>query len=394
MVRFGLDQFLLQFPARLKGKRLGVLCHAASITSGYEHIVDALKKRSDCTVGAVFGPQHGLFGQTQDNMIEWEGETHPDLKVPVFSLYGRTRKPTPEMLARIDALVVDLQDVGARPYTYIWTLKLCMEACDEINVPIWVLDRPNPIAAVALDGPMLDRHFFTFVGGAEIPLCHRMTIAEIACFLKDTYYPTADLHTVTMDGWWRNSMFGETGLPWVLPSPNMPCPETATVYPGMVFLEATNLSEGRGTTRPFELFGAPFIDVPALRDSLGRKPHPGCLFREHGFIPTFNKWQGRYCYGMQIHVTDPRSYKPAATAVSILSACIETAKEEFRFKGPPYEYEAEKVPFDILAGDSRLREALIASTPVDIIEETWRPELDRFRTGVLAGVALYPESRK
>jgi uncharacterized protein YbbC (DUF1343 family) len=217
-----------------------------------------------------------------------------------------------------------------------------------------------------------------------------MTIAEIALLLKETYYPTLELHCVAMDGWWRNSLWNETGLPWVMPSPNMPTPDTAIVYPGMVLLEGTNLSEGRGTTRPFELFGAPYLDIASLKQGLSRRDLPGCAFRSHGFIPTFQKWQGAFCHGMQIHVTQPRQYRPVRTAVALLSAVISSCGDSFRFTDPPYEYESEKMPFDILAGSNTLRKSLLGGTPPEQLEEQWHEE----RTGfdrMMSEIALYPE---
>ncbi len=392
MVKFGLDCFLQNFPSALKGKNIGVVCHAASITSSYSHIISVLHKHPECRLKAVFGPQHGLFGQTQDNMIEWEGAVDPVLKVPVYSLYGANRKPAPEMLDGLDALVFDIQDVGARPYTYVWTLKLCMEACAEKGIGVWVLDRPNPIGAVPLDGYILDPQYFTFVGGAEIPLCHRMTMGEMALFIKKKYNTLCQLEIVKMDGWWRNSLWPQTGLPWVLPSPNMPTVDTAVVYPGMVLFEATNTSEGRGTTRPFELFGAPYIDFEAFKKELFSYELSGCTFRDHGFIPTFQKWHGTFCYGMQIHVTNPSVYYPVKTAAAIIAAIIKTSGGQFAFKNPPYEYEQNKMPFDILAGDSRMREKLVAAIPVNDIAAAWRESYGEFLE-VFNTVALYPEQR-
>jgi uncharacterized protein YbbC (DUF1343 family) len=370
MTQFGLDVFLNHVPAKLRKKRLGVLCHAASIASDYTHILDAVATHSDCCLAAIFGPQHGLFGQTQDNMIEWEGFEHPRYRVPTYSLYGATRRPTPRMLDGIDCLLIDLQDVGARPYTYIWTIKNCMDACREANIPVVVLDRPNPIAAVAMDGPMLSPDFFSFVGGAEIPLCHRMTLGEMCLFLQRSYFPGLALEVVWMQGWWRDSLWHETGLPWVLPSPNMPTEDTAIVYPGMVLLEATNLSEGRGTTRPFEIFGAPCLQIDAVLRFLRNLNLPGCIFREHGFIPTFQKWRGESCQGIQIHVTDARRFLPVVTTAAIVAAAIETGPG-FAFKDPPYEYEQIKMPFDILAGDEKLRTDLINHADITSLHEEW-----------------------
>ena len=392
MVRFGLDLFTRDIPAPLKGKKIGLVCHAASITSMYIHAIDVLLKHPGCKLAAIFGPQHGLYGQTQDNMVEWEGGIDPVLGIPVFSLYGKVRKPASYMLEGIDALVFDVQDVGARPYTYVWTLKLCMEACLEKGIAVWVLDRPNPVGCLRVDGPMLSPEYFSFVGGAEIPLCHRLTMGELALQLRNKYYPSLELEIVWMENWWRNSFWSETGLPWVFPSPNMPTPETALVYPGMVLLEATNLSEGRGTTRPFEIFGAPYIDIRQFKELLSEQMLNGCVFREHGFIPTFQKWQGMHCSGMQIHITNPRSYSPVLTTAVILSAALKASAGEFKFKDPPYEYELEKMPFDILAGDSELRESLEKGVKVEDLQFKWRKGHEKYR-GIFDSVAHYPEER-
>ena len=392
MVKTGLDSLLANFPAELRGKRVGVICHAASITSSYVHIIDALTAHAGCTLGAIFGPQHGLFGQTQDNMIEWEGANHSLLSVPVYSLYGKDRKPTPAMLGGLDAVIYDLQDVGARPYTYLWTLKLCMEACAEQNMPLWVLDRPNPVAGLDFDGPMLKPEYFSFVGGAEIPLCHRMTIGEIAVLLRQTYYPASDLRVVWMEGWWRDSFFSDTGLPWVLPSPNMPTLDTAIVYPGMVLLEATNLSEGRGTTRPFEIFGAPYLVVRKFREHIEKFNLQGCLFREHEFLPTFQKWAGKNCRGMQLHVTDPRRFMPVETAAAVLLGAQFVAPGEFSFRTDPYEYEREKPAIDILTGSDAFRKTVLAGAPLDDMRRAWREERTAFLE-LFREIAHYPAAR-
>ncbi|NLP03471.1 MAG: DUF1343 domain-containing protein [Fibrobacter sp.] len=392
MVKFGLDVFTKEIPSSLKGKRIGLVCHAASVMSDYTHAIDALLRHPDCRLGAVFGPQHGLFGQTQDNMIEWEGGEDPLLGISVYSLYGRVRKPTPRMLDGIDALVFDIQDVGARPYTYVWTLKLCMEACQEKGISLWVLDRPNPIGCIGVDGPMLLPEYFTFVGGARIPLCHRLTMGEMALLLQKEYFPSLELNVVWMENWWRNSFWPETSLPWVLPSPNMPTPDTAAVYPGMVLLEATNMSEGRGTTRPFEIVGAPYFRMREIKEILQRERLEGCFFREHAFIPTFQKWKGEYCGGVQVHVTDLRKCNPVLVTVALLLAVKRIAGADFQFKEPPYEYETEKMPFDILSGSSELREAIEKDVSLSEIKESWSEGHREFRE-VFSGVSRYPEER-
>lgn len=391
MVITGLETTLEHFPASLKGKRIGILCHAPSITRYFEHITDLFFQRKDCRLTAIFGPQHGIHGQTQDNMVEWQSQTHPVYGIPLYSLYGEHRKPTPEMLNDIDVLLIDLQDVGARLYTYIWTVKLCIEACSEAAIPIWLLDRPNPIGRLPFDGPVLKKEYFTFVGGASIPLCHRMTIGEMALWIKEKYYPRCDLNIVWMKNWKRSSLYSETGLPWVLPSPNMPTEQTAVVYPGTVLIEALNISEGRGTTIPFELFGAPFIDSGKLKTNLDSRQIAGCAFRTHNFIPVFHKFKGENCNGLQIHVTDINTFKPVATAMEIFDAIIETSPaDSLKFNLPPYEYEHYLMPFDILAGDSVMRETLISRKNIKSELERWAMEIEGFRKEFIQ-IAGYPE---
>jgi uncharacterized protein YbbC (DUF1343 family) len=391
MVKTGLEVLLRDFPLTLKRKRLGVLCHAPSIDPYFNHITDILSSHDDCFLSAIFGPQHGLYGQTQDNMIEWQSQTHPLLGIPLYSLYGENRKPTAEMLENIDALIIDLQDVGARLYTYIWTVKLCIEACSEAGIPVWILDRPNPIGAVCLDGPVLKEEYFTFVGGASIPMCHRMTIGEMALWIRDKYYHSCDLNIVWMEGWKRNSLFSQTGLPWVLPSPNMPTENSAIVYPGTVLIEALNLSEGRGTTIPFELFGAPFIDSSRLRKNLESRRLKGCAFREHGYIPTFHKYAGEYCNGLQLHVTDVSAFRPVETALHIFDAIMETSPEgSLLFKQPPYEYEYNLMPFDILSGDAGMRQAILEGSDLKTETERWQYEIAEFKKE-FKQIAVYSE---
>lgn len=379
MVKTGLEIIRNKLPRQLKGKKTGVLCHAPSVASNFCHITDILSEMKDIHLSAIFGPQHGMFGQTQDNMIEWEGHKDDRLHVPVFSLYGKNRKPDRDMLKNIEAFVIDLQDVGARLYTYVWTTKLCIEACSEMGIPIWILDRPNPIGRLPYDGPVLKKEYFTFVGGASIPMCHRMTIGEMALWIKERYYNNADLNIVWMKDWHRDSLFTETGLPWVLPSPNMPSIDTSMVYPGTVLAEALNISEGRGTTIPFELTGAPFINAYRLKDFLDKRKISGCVFRVHGFIPTFNKYNGEYCNGIQIHVTDPGNYYPVATALEIFNAVIKTTPEgTLKFRLPPYEYETRLMPFDILSGDDGMRKILESGNSLSSEKERWKYEIEDF----------------
>ncbi len=391
MVKTGLEVMLEKFPAKLKKKNVGVLCHAPSITSDFRHITDLLHESDSCRLAAIFGPQHGLFGETQDNMIEWNGLVHPRWKIPVYSLYGEHRKPTGEMLKGLDALVIDLQDVGARLYTYAWTVKLSMQACAEAGIPVWVLDRPNPVAPLLYDGPVLKRDFFTFVGGAEIPMCHRMTIGEIALWIKEKDVADCDLTVIRMENWFRSMFYDETELPWVIPSPNLPDLKSAVVYPGMVLFEALNVSEGRGTTIPFELFGAPFIDTFKLVKNLESRRISGCRFRVHNFIPTFNKFRGQLCTGMQIHVTDRRNFRPVYATLELIEAIIQTSPSgSVEFNLPPYEYEYKLMPFDILSGDDGMRKVLESGGSLLKEKERWEAETDEFRKQ-FRDIQLYKE---
>jgi uncharacterized protein YbbC (DUF1343 family) len=266
-----------------------------------------------------------------------------------------------------------------------------MEACAEAGIPVWILDRPNPISRLNCDGPVLKKEFFTFVGGASIPLCHRMTIGEMALWIKEKYCPGCDLNVVWMKNWKRSSLFSDTGLPWVLPSPNIPTLQTALVYPGTVLIEALNLSEGRGTTIPFELFGAPFINSCKLKKNLNERNIPGCVFRAHDFIPTFHKYQGELCYGIQIHITDMDHFRPVATALEIFDAIITTSDtDSLKFKLPPYEYEYNLMPFDILSGDSAMRESLILRRNTRIEKQRWSSEIEEFRKE-FSQISVYDE---
>jgi len=295
------------------------------------------------------------------------------------------------MLKDIEALIIDLQDTGARLYTYIWTVKQCIEACSEKRIPVWILDRPNPVGLLPFDGPVLKKEYFTFVGGASIPLCHRMTIGEMAVWIREKYYPSAEVNIIWMKGWHRCSLFYDTGLPWVLPSPNMPTISTAVVYPGMVLAEALNISEGRGTTIPFELTGAPFINSEKLKKDLDKRNIQGCSFRLHDFIPTFNKYCGILCHGIQIHVTDHKKFYPVGTALEIIDSIIATSPAgSLKFNPPPYEYERFLMPFDILSGDNQMRLSLINRYPVNLEKERWKHEIEEFKKE-FREIAFYPE---
>jgi len=378
MVLTGLERLEKACPKKLKGSRVGLLVHPASVNRKLEHAVNIFQKSKKFKLNAIFGPQHGIRGETQDNMIEWEGFKDPQTGLPVYSLYGRTRKPEPEMLKDIDAFAIDIQDVGARYYTFIWTMELCMQACLENNKTIVILDRPNPIGGKLTEGTVLDSAYSSFVGQRPLPVRHGMTIGEIGNYLKDSFYHELDLYVIKMRGWNRKMWFDETELPWVLPSPNMPTLDTAVVYPGMCLLEGTNLSEGRGTTRPFEIFGAPFIDPDKLVKRLNDFKLSGVIFRPMFFQPAFQKHAGKLCGGAQIHVTDRNKFRPFKTGVAILKAIHELYPKHFAWKEPPYEYENNKMPIDILAGTDRLRKNIENGETLKSMETWWTQELKAF----------------
>jgi uncharacterized protein YbbC (DUF1343 family) len=351
-VQLPLDDLSELWPNKLRGARVGALIHPASVSSKLEHASRVLERHNGHLfhLAAFFGPQHGFLGQTQDNMVEWKGYEHPRLHIPVYSLYGAHREPTAQMLQHLDVLLLDLQDIGSRYYTFIWTLYLCLRACETYGIPVVVLDRPNPINGVTTEGPMLDPDYKSFVGMHPIPVRHGHTIGEMAQQFRDETFPKSELSVLPMKNWDRWMWFDQTGLPWVMPSPNMPTLDSATVYPGMCLFEGTNISEGRGTTRPFEIFGAPFIDSEKLCAVLQDLKLPGVLFRENYFQPTFQKFAGQLCGGAQIHVTDREAFRPFQTGLEILRTIRTLYPDQFAWKQPPYEYETEKLPIEVLLG--------------------------------------------
>jgi len=374
----GLDLVEQQWPKDLRGARVGLASHPASLNSRFEHAVDVFRWSKRFRLTALFGPQHGIYGQTQDNMVEWEGFRDAASGLPVFSLYGKVRKPTHSMLEHCDVLAIDLQDVGSRYYTFIWTMALCMQACRETGKTVVVLDRPNPINGRMIEGPVLDPAYASFVGLKPLPIRHGMTIAEVGKYLHGQNYPDLDFRVLAMRGWKRSMWFDDTKLPWVIPSPNMPTADTALVYPGMCLLEGTNISEGRGTTRPFEIFGAPFIKPDALVGVLRDCRLPGVVFRPLRFQPTFQKHAHALCGGAHIHVTNRGAFKPFKTGVAVLKAIHDTFPGDFKWKEPPYEYEESKPPIDIIAGTDRLRKDIESRKNLDEMETWWKGESKAF----------------
>lgn len=388
-IQVGLDIVEKNWPKKLNGSTVGLLAHPASINRRGEPAVNVFHKSKKITLKALFGPQHGIRGETQDNMVEWEGFFDKESGLPVYSLYGRTRKPEPSMLKDINVLAIDLQDVGSRFYTFIWTMELCMQACLELDKSVVLLDRPNPIGGYITEGPVLDTGYASFVGQRPLPVRHGMTIGEIGNYFHKEFYPSLDFYTISMKNWGRKMWFDETRLPWVMPSPNMPTLDTATVYPGMCLLEGTNISEGRGTTRPFEVFGAPFIEPQQLVKHLEALKLPGVMFRPLYFQPTFQKHAGQLCGGAQIHIINRKLFKPFKTGVAIIKSIYNLYPQHFSWKQPPYEYEREKMPIDILAGTDQLRKDIENGVSLKQMEAWWEEQRLRFQKQIRKPSLLY-----
>lgn len=378
MVIPGIETLISSPPPSLAGKRLALLCNQASTDRSLQHSRDRINAAFPGQLTCLFTPQHGFFAEKQDNMIESDHMVDPVSGLPVFSLYGEVRRPTAAMFEHFDVLLVDIVDVGTRVYTFLYTLAYCLEAARDYGKRVLVLDRPNPIGGELVEGNLLREECSSFVGLFPLPMRHGLTFGELALLINREYGIGAEVDVIAMQGWKRRMLFADTGLPWVFPSPNMPAPITALVYPGQVLFEGTNISEGRGTALPFELVGAPFLDPQQVLDAMGKLPLPGCFLRPLAFEPTSNKWAGRLCRGFQLHVTDGLSFRPYRTSLALLQAFMRLYPGEFALKPPPYEYEFERQPLDLILGDSTLRQALAQGEDILALERSWQQELADF----------------
>ncbi|MEX1128581.1 MAG: DUF1343 domain-containing protein [Vicinamibacterales bacterium] len=375
----GIERLLTMERRHVDGRRIGLVCNPASVDGSFRHSADVLAEDGGLTLAAIFGPQHGFRADLQDNMIETPHGRDDRRRVPVFSLYSEVREPSAAMLEGLDALVIDIQDVGTRVYTFIYTVANCMIAAARHRLPVIVCDRPNPINGVDVEGSRLDERYASFVGQYPIPLRHGMTVGELAQMFNQAFGIGADLHVVPMKGWRREMFYDETSLPWVMPSPNIPTLDTAIVYPGAVLVEGTTLSEGRGTTRPFELIGAPWIDGERLAEAMNARDLPGVHFRPVFFEPTFQKHAKQTCGGCQLHVLDRQAFRPVRTAVELIDEFHREEPSRFEWREPPYEYEHEKMPIDILFGSDRLRAAVASGSVSELVKE-WSTDEEAFRS--------------
>ena len=377
-VESGLEVLLHRRARLLRGRRFALVAHQASVDGRLRHAADLLGDLAGSALVRLLAPEHGLWGAEQD-LVPIRATRDPVTRRRVFSLYGARREPTPAMLRGLDALVVDLQDVGARYYTFAWTMVLAMRACARAGVAVIVLDRPNPLGGERVEGNIPDPAFASFVGLHPLPARHGLTIGELARHVNAEYALGCRLTVVPMRGWRRTMLWEDTGLPWVAPSPNMPTPDTARVYPGGCLIEGTNLSEGRGTTRPFEWVGAPYLDAHRYATALERLALPGAHFRPARFVPTFHKWAGQVCNGVQVHVTDRERFKPFLTGLALLAVARRSAPRAFAWRRPPYEYERIRLPIDILCGTDAIRLALERGEPLAGVERRWAGDLRKWK---------------
>lgn len=375
----GLEKLLREAGERLKGARVGLICNQSAVDHELRHAADLFHEHAEVELTALFGPQHGIRGDVQDNMIETAHGVDRQTGLPVYSLYSETREPTDEMLSEVDALVFDMQDVGCRIYTFVYTLANCMRIAKRLGKRVVVCDRPNPINGEQVAGAVLEPEFASFVGQFPIATRHGMTVCELARLFNEHFGIDCELEIVTMDGWSRRLWLDETDAPWVMPSPNMPTLDSATVFPGTVHVEGTQLSEGRGTTRPFELVGAPYIEPEKYARELNGLNFPGVYFRACGFQPTFQKHKGVTCGGVQIHVTDRSVFEPVIVGVATVKVAHDLYADQFRWKEPPYEYVFDKNPFDVISGTNKLREAIERGDSIRRIADSWAAELEKFK---------------
>ena len=378
-IKLGVERLLTEKIDLLRGARVGLVCNQASVDHGFRHVADLFHQHPDIKLTTLFGPQHGIRGDVQDNMIETAHAADRKTRLPIYSLYSETREPTEEMLRDVDIIVVDLQGVGCRIYTFVYTMANCMRAAKKFGKKLIACDRPNPIGGTQVAGNVLDPAFASFVGQFPIPTRSGLTDGELGGMFNAEFGIDCEFECVPMSGWSRELWYDDTDGPWVLPSPNIPTVDATAVFPGTVHLEGTQMSEGRGTTRPFELVGAPYISAEEFADALSSYDLPGVYFRSCVFVPTFQKHGGQACGGVQIHVTDRETFEPVITGVAIVKTAFDMYRESFRWKDPPYEYEYDRNPFDLIAGTSALREAIERGDSLEQIENSWRDPLKEFK---------------
>jgi uncharacterized protein YbbC (DUF1343 family) len=378
-IKLGVEKLLEERVALLSGSRVGLICNQASVDHRFRHVADLFHEHPKVELRALFGPQHGIRGDVQDNMIETEHTVDHQTGLPIHSLYSETREPTEAMLKDLDVLVFDMQDVGCRIYTFAYTMANSMGAARKSGKKVIVCDRPNPINGRDVSGNVLEREQASFVGLFPIPTRHGMTLGELARMFNEQFGMGCELEVIPMDNWDRDCWHDETDAPWVLPSPNIPTLDSATVFPGTVHFEGTQISEGRGTTRPFEFVGAPYIDSADYARQLNSLGLPGVYFRSCMFRPTFQKHAGITCGGVQIHVMNRAEFEPVTTGIAMVKVAYDLYHDRFRWKEPPYEYVYDRNPFDVIAGTSNIRTAIESGAGLEEIQQSWSEALEQFK---------------
>ena len=378
-VKLGLEQFLSEHIIKIKDLRLGLICNQASVDHSFRHAADLFNDKSEVNLCALFGPQHGIRGDVQDNMIETSHGKDEKTGLPIYSLYSETREPTEEMLSDLDALVFDLQDIGGRVYTFIYTMANAMKACAKYGKKMYVCDRPNPINGINVEGNLLEKGHESFVGQYPLPMRHGLTVGELAKLFNSEFDIGCELEVIEMEGWDRKKYLDETDAPWVIPSPNMPTVDTAVVFPGTVYFEGTQISEGRGTTRPFEYIGAPYINSEEYAESLNSLGLAGVVFRSTNFLPTFQKHINMTCGGVFVHVTERQSFEPVISGLAMIKTAFDMYPNSFEWKAPPYEYVYDRNPFDVISGTTKTRESFENGDSVSDIKESWKDDEESFR---------------
>ena len=374
MTEIGLSVLFRERRSLVEGRAVGLITNQTGIDAQFRSSLTLFAEHAKVRLAAIFSPEHGISGSAQAG-IQIVSAIRKGGQIPIHSLYGNTRQPTPEMLAGIDALVYDIQDIGSRFYTYISTLLRSMGAAAANDVEFIVLDRPNPIRGDCIEGNLLQPAFRSFVGETTIPIRHGMTVGELAQFYRAELDSTSScrLHVVPIHGWQRAMWYDQTGLSWIPPSPNMPTIETATVYPGVCLIEGTNLSEGRGTTKPFEWIGAPWIDSERWGDTLNNLDLPGVYFRPIHFTPTFSKYADEMCHGVQVHVTDRNHFRPVDVGLHLIVTARQGYPDQFEFLKNRGRYF-----FDLLAGTDALRLKLMKhESPTEIVQ-SWETGVEKF----------------
>lgn len=377
-IRPGIEVLLDDKIDMIRNTRVGLVCNQATVLPDLRHAADVFFEHPDINLTTLFGPQHGIRGDLQDNMIETDHAVDSHTGLWIYSLYSETREPTEKMLENVDTIVFDLQDVGCRIYTFVYTMANCMRAAKKLGKRVVVLDRPNPINGNAIEGNITEHEFKSFVGQFEIPTRHGMTTGELARMFNEHFGIGCDLEVIPMEGWLRDMWFEETGLPFVMPSPNIPTVDTCVVFPATVHVEGTELSEGRGSTKPFELNGAPYIDPWAWVSALEKYSFPGVAYRQTFFQPTFQKHAKVTCGGLQLHVTDREAFTPVIVGIAMIKTAYDLYKEQFEWKRDAYEYVFDKNPFDVVCGTDKIREAIESGISLREIEDSWVEGLAAF----------------